>query len=316
MLTFDIIIKKQNSHFYWNLASVWAIVPGVLEESQYSQPLADGFAKYPGEAFELVVGSAQAVDVDARTVRVASAADTTTTTTTNKEQPQPRILSYDHLVLATGTRDVDPAMPWKGSGTHEEVGAAVSQVRGRVAAASHIVVAGAGATGVEVAAELRYEFKDAKTVVLLSAGDEILGGDSVAPNAAAELEKLGVEVRTGARVVSSSVLPDGKTEVVLAGNGGGDGDGDGNNKITTDLYLPTMGVVPNTDYLPEGLLTDKGFVDVDEFFAVKNAKDVWAAGDIVWKPRGSFVLADMQVSFFLFLPLFLITRRWLYCIRA
>ena len=273
-----------------------AIVPGVLEESQYSQPLADGFAKHPGEAFELVVGSAQAVDVDARTVRVASAADTTTT---NKEQPQPRILSYDHLVLATGTRDVDPAMPWKGSGTHEEVGAAVSQVRDRVAAASHIVVAGAGATGVEVAAELRYEFKDAKTVVLLSAGDEILGGDSVAPNAAAELEKLGVEVRTGARVVSSSVLPDGKTEVVLAGNGGGDGDGDGNNKITTDLYLPTMGVVPNTDYLPEGLLTDKGFVDVDEFFAVKNAKDVWAAGDIVWKPRGSFVLADMQVSFFI-----------------
>ena len=111
--------------------------------------------------------------------------------------------------------------------------------------------------------------------------------------ARAELRKLGVEVRTGARVAGSQEV-DGeegsgagkKTEVLL----------DGGDKILTDLYLPTMGLVPNTEYLPASLLTEARFVDVDDHFAVKGAKDVWAAGDIVWKPRGSFVLADMQVS--------------------
>ncbi|KAK7754125.1 hypothetical protein SLS62_003971 [Diatrype stigma] len=276
---------EQNSHFYWNLASVRAIVPGLLEEAQYSQSIADGFKQYPAEAFELIVGSAEAVDVDARTVRVSSTPPTDTTTAAEP----PRVLSYDHLVLATGTRDVDPAMPWKGSGTHEQVRDSVAAIQARVASARHIVVAGGGATGVEVAAELKCEFKGAKEVVLLAAGPALLGGDSLAGPARAELKKLGVAVRTGARVASSAARPDdGKTEVLLEGAEG--------EKIVTDLYLPTMGVVPNTEYLPEGLLTPAGYVDVDECFVVKGAKDVWAAGDVVSKPKGSFVLADMQAA--------------------
>ena len=270
-----------------------AIVPGVLDESQYTRPIAEGFKQYPPEAFEFVVGAAEGVDVDAKTVWVSVGG--------GGGEGEHRSLSYDHLVLATGTRDADPHMPWKGSGTHEQVRAALAGIRDRLADPStkHVVVAGAGATGVEVAAELGYEYgaaaaagENAKTVVLLSADDELLGGDGLAGNARAELRKLGVEIRTGARVVGSEqVAADGgaapKTEVRL----------EGGDKILTDLYLPTMGVVPNTEYLPASLLTEARFVDVDDRFAVKGAKDVWAAGDIVWKPRGSFVLADMQVSF-------------------
>lgn len=259
-----------------------AIIPGVLEESQYTLPIADGFKQYPAEAFELVIGTAEGVDVDAKTVQVSPSGS-----------PDHRTLSYDHLVLATGTRDAEPHMPWKGSGTHEEVEAALAAIRTKLAdpATRHVVVAGAGSTGVEVAAELGFAYKD-KTIVLLSAGNELLGGDALSSNARAELRKLGVEVRTGARVAGSQEV-DGeeggagkKTEVLL----------DGGDKILTDLYLPTMGLVPNTEYLPASLLTEARFVDVDDHFAVKGAKDVWAAGDIVWKPRGSFVLADMQVS--------------------
>ena len=265
-----------------------AIVPGVLDESQYTLPIADGFKQYPAEAFELVVGTAEGVDVDAKTVRVS------VPPTPEQGPKEDRTLSYDHLVLATGTRDAEPHMPWKGSGTHEEVEAALAAIRTKLAdpATRHVVVAGAGSTGVEVAAELGFAYKD-KTIVLLSAGNELLGGDALSSNARAELRKLGVEVRTGARVAGSQEV-DGeegsgagkKTEVLL----------DGGDKILTDLYLPTMGLVPNTEYLPASLLTEARFVDVDDHFAVKGAKDVWAAGDIVWKPRGSFVLADMQVS--------------------
>lgn len=268
-----VILVSKNSHFFWNIASVRAIVPGVLREEQYSLPIADGFKQYPADSFEFIVGSAEGVDVDAKTVKVV---------VTGEEE---RTLSYDHLVLATGTRSADAAVPWKANGTHEEVAAQIAAIQQKVATAKHIVVAGAGATGVETAAELRFEYKD-KTVVLLSKDAEILGGDSIAAGARSELKKLGVDIRTDALVVGSETLPDGRTEVALASG----------EKIATDLYLPTTGVVPNTEYLPERLLTDRKFVDIDEYFAVRGAKDVWAAGDIVWKPRGSFVLTDMQAA--------------------
>lgn len=268
-----VILVSKNSHFYWNLASPRAIVPGVLKEEQYSLPIADGFAKYPADAFEFVVGSAEQADLEAKTVRVTTAGGVE------------RTLGYDHLVLATGTRYVDDAVPWKANGTNEEVMALLRQTQQKVLAAKHIVVAGAGATGVETAGELRYEYQD-KEVVLLSSGDKILNGDAIAANAESELTKLGVKVQHNARVDSHHELPDGRTEVVLQ-NG---------EKLVTDLYLSTMGVLPNTEYLPAKVLRDDRFVAVDEFYRVKGVENVWAAGDIVWDPKGSFLIADKQAA--------------------
>lgn len=247
----------------------------MLSEEQYSQPIEKGFAKYPADSFEFIVGSAEDVDVTAKTVKIS---------TTNDGGE--RVLSYDHLVLATGTRAVDNSVPWKSNGTYEEVSAVIANIQDKVKTAKHIVIAGAGATGVEAAAELAFEYGKQKEVVLLSGSAELLDGDSLSSNVAGELKKLGVQVQKSARVESTHELPDGKTEVVLKSG----------DKIVTDLYLPTMGMAPNTEYLPANLLTDRKFVDVDEFYAVKNATDVWAAGDVVWKPRGSFVVSDKQAA--------------------
>lgn len=272
----------QNSHFYWNLAAVRAIVPGVLTEDQYARPIAPGFAKYPADAFEFIIGAAETVNPTTKTVKVVVGADASE-----------RELSYDYLVVATGTRNAGTtSVPWKNNGSHEEITALLAETQEKVKAAKHIVVAGAGATGVEAAAELGFEYgnpKDASTmkeIVLLSADKDVLGGDSIAGNVAAELKKLNVTIRGSSRVASASPLEGGKTEIVLA-------DGE---KIVTDLYLPTMGMTPNTEFLPDALLTAEKFVDIDQFYAVKGAEGVWAAGDVVWKPRGSFVLTDKQAA--------------------
>ncbi|ORY65558.1 uncharacterized protein BCR38DRAFT_433130 [Pseudomassariella vexata] len=267
-----VILVSKNSHLYWNMASVRAIVPGVLTEEQISASIETGFSKYPAEAFEFIVGSAESSDLDAKTVTIATA---------NGE----RTLNYDHLVLATGSRTVDDQVPWKGNGTNEQIQAMLRDTQQKVAAAKHIVVAGAGATGVETAGELRYEYKD-KEVVLLSADPQILGGDVIAGNAASELKKLGVTIKTSARVVGHNVTADGQTEVTLE-NG---------EKITTDLYLPTMGMRANSEYLPAKVKKEHDFVDVDEFYRVKNVENVWAAGDIAWSPRGSFVATQKQAG--------------------
>ncbi|KAK6196830.1 hypothetical protein LQW54_011145 [Pestalotiopsis sp. IQ-011] len=272
-----VILVSTNSHFYWNLASVRAIIPGILKDEEYTQPIEQGFAQYPSDAFEFVVGTAEAADPDAKTVKVALV-----------NGGGERVLTYDHLVLATGTRTAgDDVVPWKASGTHEEIMDTLHRTADRVKAAKHIVVAGAGSTGVEVAGELGFEYRKDKEIVLLSSGTAgVLGGDALASNAEAELRKLDVAVRQDARVESTTTLPDGKTEITLQGG----------DKIVTDLYLPTMGMAPNTEYLPAKVLREDKFVAIDEFHRVKNASNVWAAGDIVWLPRGSYVITDKQAA--------------------
>lgn len=246
-----------------------------MKDEEFTQPIEPAFAKYPSDAFEFIVGTATASDLDAQSVTISTATGE-------------RIVSYDHLVLATGTRTSgDDVVPWKASGTHEEIMDTLHSTAEKVKVAKHIVVAGAGTTGVETAGELGFEYKKDKEIVLLSGGDQIMGGDSLASNATSELKKLGVVIKTGARVAGTSKLPDGKTEVTL----------ESGEVIVTDLYLPTMGMAPNTEYLPEKVLRDDKFVAIDEFYKVKNTTNVWAAGDIVWLPRGSFVLADKQVGF-------------------
>jgi apoptosis-inducing factor 2 len=257
-------------------------VPGILKEEDYTRPIAPGFAKYPADAFEFIVGTAEAVNTTNNTVKVAVGSE-----------GAERELSYDYLVVATGTRDAGTsAVPWKNAGTHEEIVNLLKETQEKVKVAKHIAVVGAGPTGVEVAAELGFEYgkpKDPaakKEILLLSADKEVLNGDSISASATTELKKLNVAIRGSSRVVDTKTLPDGKTELLLQSG----------EKIVTDLYLPTMGMVPNTEFLPESLLTEKKFVDIDELYRVKGVENIWAAGDVVWKPRGSFVLADKQAA--------------------
>lgn len=140
-----------------------------------------------------------------------------------------------------------------------------------------------------MAGELGYEYGKTKAITLLCAGDRILNGDSVAPAAANELRKLNVTIRYDARVQSAKTHPDGKTEVTLA-NG---------ETLTTDLYLPTTGLVPNTEYIPARYLSaDANYrtVLVDEYLQVQGAQDVWACGDIVSKPRAGFFITQKQAA--------------------
>lgn len=200
-------------------------------------------------------------------------------------------LKYDYLVLATGARSAQQGVPWKAQDTHDETVEMLRKTGEKVKAAKHIVIAGAGATGCETSAEIKAAYKD-KDVVLLSADPEVLGGDVLAGNMEHEIKKLGVQVKKSSRVEGSRTLADGRTEVVLS---------DGS-RIVTDLYLPTMGLQPNTEWVDKKHLNEHNYVEVDEFYRVKNAENVWACGDIVSTPRAAFMITDKQVCFSSFPP--------------
>lgn len=257
------------------MASVRAIVPGQITDEQLFQPLTAALERYPKESYEVIIGAAGKVDTASKTVLVSLPGSS-------------RSLSYDQLVVATGSRSTTSTVPWKILDSYDETVSNLDATRERVKEAKHIVVAGAGATGIEVAGELGCEYGKDKEVLLLSGGPSLLDGDSVGPAALAELKKLHVNVRFDARVTGSKELPDGKTEVALQ-NG---------EAITTDLYLPTMGMRANSEMMDQSYLTDKGYVSVDEFYRVKGLEKegVWALGDVVSVPRGGFLFTQKQVS--------------------
>ena len=95
-----------------------------------------------------------------------------------------------------------------------------------------------------------------------------------------------VDVLKDVKVISSTVLENGKTLVTLS------------NKTTkeVDLYLPTIGVVPNTDFIPKELLDSKNEVVVDEFLRAKGVDDIWAAGDASALQSNQLVYAVPQTT--------------------
>jgi len=51
--------------------------------------------------------------------------------------------------------------------------------------------------------------------------------------------------------------------------------------VEADLYIPATGVFPNNTFIPPELLSEDGWINTDQYLAVKGAANVYALGDIV-----------------------------------
>lgn len=85
-------------------------------------------------------------------------------------------------------------------------------------------------------------------------------------------------------MMSSIQKPDGRQELVLSSG----------EKLAADLTIPTFGLVPNSSYVPERFLNAQGYVVVDEYLKVKNARSVWAIGDVCDTEYSQFLSCDRQ----------------------
>ncbi|PQE28020.1 amid-like mitochondrial oxidoreductase protein [Rutstroemia sp. NJR-2017a WRK4] len=275
-----VTLVSPNSHLYWNIAITRAIVPGAIEEDKLFFSINDGFKQYTADKFEFILATAEALDVEGKKVTVSGQNGRTD-------------LSYDYLVLATGSRTKEDT-PFKGHGSHQATLDALHDYQNKVKSAGSITVVGAGATGVETAGELGYAYGSSKkitlvckpTISIISSHATVLDGTpaSVSKTATKQLQNLSVTIKTSTKVSGSAQTPDGRWELTLS---------DGS-KMTTDLYIPTMGIVPNSSFVPEKYLNPAGFVIVDEFLRVKGTTDVYAAGDISAVERAQYGHMDKQ----------------------
>jgi NADH dehydrogenase FAD-containing subunit len=152
-------------------------------------------------------------------------------------------------------------MPFKNLSSTEQTKDTLHDWSRRIKSAKTIVVAGAGATGIEIAGELGQEYATTgqKQIILVSDQELPLTSkftNAVRETAKKELERLKVNVITNAKVTtaaasSSSSSPNTITLTKSDGT---------TTTVTADLLIPTYGITPNTSFLPPAMLDSRGFV--------------------------------------------------------
>jgi NADH dehydrogenase FAD-containing subunit len=249
--SFNVTLISSSSHSYFNIGAPRLIVePEYLKDTIF--PVKDSFRKYPQSQLLFAHGTVTAVDLNSRNLIV----DDHTT------------ISFDILVIATGARTEDAS--FKLATTHEASLEAVKKLNESTKLAKKIAVIGGGPTGVETAGELKSHYPEKQVILYTGASQPLDGLANLGYHAAKKLDALGVRIVNGLRVESTKVVS-GQTVLRLS---------DGST-TTVDAVVPAGGLTANSDYLPQSVLDEQGFVITDEFLRVKGYEFVYALGDIV-----------------------------------
>jgi NADH dehydrogenase len=209
-----------------------------------------------GTGVEFVEGWAQEIDVESRSVTVAT------------ENGQRR-LDYDHLVYAIGSATNMTGVPGADQHAHSlnspQAAARFASRLDRLGPGGVVVVGGNGLTGIEAATEVAESHPHLR-VVLLGRGQP---GSMMGPKARAYLDRalarLGIEVRSG--VLITKVLPDG-LEL------------DGGEIVRSDATLWTTGFWASPLAGESGLaIDDRGRIVVDATLRSVSHPTVFAIGD-------------------------------------
>nr|POE54882.1 apoptosis-inducing factor 2 [Quercus suber] len=263
-----------STHFWWHIAAPRELVSvKAMPHDKTFVPIMDGFKQYKSLEGSIVFHHrhATALDTDARTVTLEPHGDA-------NAAAQAETLAYYALVIATGVRSPTACTTLHGDYTLSQQ--ALESMNAQLSAATDVIIGGGGAVGVETAGEMATTLHGKTKITLVAGGSKLLPALSAkrAAKAQAQLEKLGVIVRYGAKVTSTSTLPDGKTQVVL----------DDGTTLATDVYFPAVGVQPNTAFLPAALRATTGYVAADKHtLRVPAAGErVYAAGDVAGADSG------------------------------
>ena len=277
-----VFLVSPNSHFYWNVAAVRGVIPGAIPDDQLFLPIEPGFAQYPAENFEFVLGKAERLDLESNTIEVASNDKTR------------RFLSYDQLVIATGSQ-IRGNQPFKPVGTHEATLVALHSLQKQIEVAKSIVVAGAGPTGVETAGELAAAYGGEKKITLIIGGERVLPATHILPSVSQvverDLQKLGVKLVRKAQVKDVQTNTKGEVDsaaqtTLILSNG---------SSLVTDVYLPLFGVQVNTSFVPESLLDSARNIALDKTMRVVGMKNVWGIGDVGNLEEKQLTVTDAQI---------------------
>jgi 3-phenylpropionate/trans-cinnamate dioxygenase ferredoxin reductase subunit len=179
-----------------------------------------------------------------------------------------RSLAYDTVVFATGTRARDlplPGIRLDGVFSLRKIDD-VRRLRPALDAARRVAIVGAGYIGLEVAAVLRQEGREATVIEAESRVMKRVAGEDVSAYFDGLHRSRGVDIRLGARL--AAIEGEGRATGVALASG---------EKIPADLVLVATGARANDDLAAAAGLPCEDGVLVDDF--ARAAPDVYAIGD-------------------------------------
>ncbi|KAE9373759.1 FAD/NAD(P)-binding domain-containing protein [Stipitochalara longipes BDJ] len=266
--SYKVTLVSPSDHTFFKVGAPRALIGANKTELRAPfTSLTEAFASYPASTFTFILGSAIALDSATKTITIK----------TEKEES----VHYDSLIIATGTTSNSPL--WTLHNSFQETKAAFETLNSSLETAKTILIAGGGPAGVETTGEIAYKYKGAgKDITLLSGQDALLtylqhpGVSRIAEN---QLSALGVKTVHKLRVVSSSLVSSGKTEVVLS---------DGT-KREVDLYIDATGGTPNSSFLPASWLDERKKVvaEVSTLRATAAGKNIYSIGDVASFSKGN-----------------------------
>ncbi|PGH02876.1 hypothetical protein AJ79_07532 [Helicocarpus griseus UAMH5409] len=274
-----ILINPSATH-YFNIAAPRILAkPTAFAPEKYTFYIPELFEKYNAEIFSFIQGAAQSIDIDGKTVAIATAA-------VEGKEARELVVPFDYLVIASGSTTLatlgrDSVLaPFKTTGS-DDLQSTIEQAQKTLAEAETAIIGGAGAVGVEFAGELAEAFQSKKgaSVTLLTNTDRILPELKPGASSSADstLSRLGVKIRTSVMIAGASQDSASKQWTVTL---------EGGETLTADAYISTTGVIPNNSFIPADLRAGGGWVPIDaEFRVQRQGKDneklpIYAVGDI------------------------------------
>ncbi len=282
--SYKVTIITNSTHFWFSVGAPRAMfIPYPKDIMDSFIPIEKGFKQYSSEIFEFVHAEITGVEGQKKTVlyKLKNKKDQTA--------PDTNTMSFDTLVIATGSKGPSPLYSYHGS--HFPTLDAYKDIQSRLPSARSIMIIGGGTAGTETAGEIGHlhgkKSSSRKDITILSGHERLLKGlrPSIGRRAQEFLEGMGVKVEHNLKLTDSSELGNGTTKVTLS---------DGSTR-TVDMLIVATGRKPASSYLPSSLLDDQGRVVCDAYTRVPSLKNVWVTGDMAQNSPGGIMYIQFAV---------------------
>ncbi len=197
------------------------------------------------------------------TVKAINYSSKIVTYTSHEENDHDYSITYDYLILATGSTYPSPIKPHIAIETRQEMEESFRDTGKRIKNSQRILVIGGGAVGIEMAGELK-AFYPHKTIMLLDRHTELLSNQNVPkvrPHIKKALEDHGVQLLLGQTLVGERFTEHQFGYKKLTTESG--------MVIESDAQLVCVGMKANTN-----LMTDPSCLDERSFIQVKDTMQV------------------------------------------
>lgn len=282
--SYKVTMISNSTHFWFSVGAPRAMfIPFPKDIMDSFIPIEKGFKQYPSGLFEFVHAEITGVETEKKTVLYSLKNEK------DETAPNTETISYDSLVIATGSKGPSPLYSYHGS--HVPTLDAYKDIQSRLPSAQSIMIVGGGTAGTETAGEIGHlhgkKSSSPKDITILSGNERLLKGlrPSIGQRAQEILEGMGVKVEHNLKLKDSDDLDNGTTKVTLS---------DGSTR-TIDMLLVATGRKPASSYLPSSLLDDQGRVVCDAYTRVPSLKNVWVTGDMAQNSPGGIMYINFAV---------------------